>query len=393
MNETNPQVSPQPEASSAPTAQPAGPSVSMTPPALKKKRKGIIIGSIVAGALLLLGGGGALAYNLWYQNPDKVVHDAIINALRANSVTGAGTITAVQKGADGVTVNVTIDGASKGKDGSLNAKVTIKNIPDLKTEDITVSGSAILKGDTYYVKVKDVQRTIDQLSEAYGSRPPEYVDMIVKKIDNKWISIKSSDYSDISSELAKQQTCMTEANDLLVDRNSKESREIIDLYKKNQIITATEKLGSKDINGVGSLGYKVDVSKVATVAFVRGLDDTAYGKALKKCDASIDFKKASDEIAKTEEEKDASKKATIEIWASRFGHELTRVAVSGNSDELTLNAVFDPVFNKDVKTDAPSDATSIKDLMKDIQEAMQQYQAEQMSALENSPTSFDYTES
>ena len=138
--------------------QPQPPTVlSASPQTPKKSRKGLIIGSIIAGALVLFGGGGVLAYNVWYQNPEKVIFDAITHAMTAKSATGKGEISLKS---DEFALKVTFDGENSGSDGRVNAKVKMEGESDGESLAIDVTASVLIKGETLYFKLDNVQKTI-----------------------------------------------------------------------------------------------------------------------------------------------------------------------------------------------------------------------------------------
>lgn len=343
----------------------------------KSSKKAWIIGGIIAGALALLGGGAALAYNVWYQNPEKVVYDALLSSFKAKSGTIDGNLTVK---ANEATINLAFDSKVKDNDGSINVKATIEGDVEGEKLTIKVDGSAVVKNDTVYFKLDGVRKAIDDVAEASGMEAPGFLDPIIKKIDGQWISVKPSDYEDISQEVSKQQECVQETFKTLNTDDSMRD-EVINLYKDNKVIVVKEKIGSKSINGVGSLGYKVEVSKDATEAFVRGLDTTKFGKALKGCDDSLDFKEIADNI-RDAESSNGSDDVTLEIWASRFGHELTQVTIAGKDADVLVNLVINPTFNTEVTIEEPKDAISMKQLMSDIEKAVQDYQEEYMSSYE-----------
>ena len=345
------------------TVAPAAPTVAPK----SSKKKAWIIGGIIAGVLALLGGGAALAYNVWYQNPEKVVYDALLGSFKAKSGTIDGDLTVKT---DEATINLAFDSKVKNNDGSINVKATIEGDVDGEKLTVAVNGSAVVKEDTVYFKLDGVQKAVDDIAKTTGQEVPGYIEPIIKKVDGQWISVKPSDYEDISEETSKQQECIQDTFKALNTDDAMRD-EVTNLYIDNKVIVVKEKIGSKSINGVGSLGYKVEVSKDATEAFVRGLDETKFGKALKGCDDSFNFKEAADAIRDTKD--DGMGNITIELWASRFGHQLTQVTVAGKEDDTVVNLVLNPTYTDDVSIDAPEDTISMKQLISDIEKAVEEY--------------------
>ena len=361
---------PQQPATPAPVGtQTEAPAVS--PRSKKKPKKGIIIGSIVAGALIVLGGGGALAYNLWYQNPEKVLFDALTHAFKAESTTGTGQITLKT---DDVNMKITFDAAGKGSDGRVDTKVKIDGKSADETITIDITASLLVKGDTFYFKLDNLQKTVDALAESNGG-VPEYFDPIIKKVDGQWVSVKASDYEDVSKEVSKQQQCVTDLFEGL-SKNDDMKKELVSLYKENRILVIDEQLPAKKVDGVGSLGYKISADTEATKGFIKGLTDTEFGKELKKCDDSVDFAEAADAIEEADKENDADVDTKFELWVSRFGHQITEVNMTVKDDEASGSFVFNPKFNEEVNIEAPSDTITIKQLQEDIEKAMEEYYAD-----------------
>ena len=58
----------------------------------KKGKRGLLWAIVALVIVVLLGGGSALAYNFWYQNPNKVVSDALLHAVTAKTVSMTGTL-------------------------------------------------------------------------------------------------------------------------------------------------------------------------------------------------------------------------------------------------------------------------------------------------------------
>ena len=347
----------------------------------RKSRKGLIVGGIIAGVLVLLGGGGALAYNVWYQNPDKVVHDAIINAMKAKTVQGVGTVVA---SGDNWNLTVALDGKSDSNagEGVMNAKATVDIGSEAAKMSLTLDGSAMYKDETVYVKFDGIRKIFDTFAAQLPTTDQQsirQVTAIIDKIDARWISIKASDYEDISKEVSDQQTCVSEAMKRL-SQDDAAIREMTDLYKSSQFIEVAEDgtLGSRD----GSLGYRVVVNQENAAAFAEGMGETTYGKALKDCDDTINFKDIATSM-RDAKPSESDIKPTVELWVSRFGHEVTEFSVRAEDRDNTnnkLEVVFNPEFNTDISIEAPEDAISLKDLMADIEALVKSYSADMYGA-------------
>lgn len=357
-------VSPAP----VPTA-PNGVFTTAVPQPPKKSKKSIIVGSIIAGAILLFGGGGALAYNFWYQNPEKVVHDAVINAFKAKTITGKGSFNVKS---DSVSLKVEFDSKGNRTDGLIDAKITMTGEGgDGQNLTVNVAAALLVKGDTFYFKFDNLRETIKDLEPSLGEMAT-VAEPIINKIDGQWVSVKASDYEDISKETADQQRCITKVFDDLTTNDSMR-QEVIDLYKANKILAIDKKLATKSIEGVASLGYEVSVDATATKAFVKGLADTSFGKELQKCDEDVDFADVADDISTDNSDDDS----TVQLWVSRFGHEITELNATSKSDDASGSFVFNPIFNKDVEIEAPKDTITLKQLQADIEKAMQEYYSSQ----------------
>ena len=374
MDNNQPNLPAEPQQPVVPTPTPVAPQAQpqvtyAQPPRTKRPKKGLIIGGIIAGALIVFGGASALVYNVWYQNPEKVIFDALTRAFKSESATGTGAITIKSEDVD---LKVTLVGEGRGSDSHVDATIEFESKSAEENISINVMASVLVKGETVYFKLDNIQKTLDQLAEEYGTEVPDYVTPIVKKIDGQWVSVKSSDYEDVSEEVAKQQRCITDVFDTL--SNSKDMKnELIDLYKENRILVIDEELPAKKIDGVGSLGYEISADMSAAQTFIKGLDDTEFGKELKKCDDSVDFAEAADAIKEADEENDSDTDARFELWVSRFGHQITEVKFTIEDGDDSGTFVFNPKFNQDVTVEAPENTITLKQLQEDIEKAIEEY--------------------
>lgn len=335
----------------------------------KKKRPRWIIPVVIAAVVLLVSGGAALAYSLWYQNPDKVVHDAIVNFVKAETITGTSTF-AVKD--DEMDMSLVIDGKSSSVAGEMNAKLTVEGQTDgAEPVSFTLEGSAIYVDGALYLRLVNVQQTVQALLESsgVGSLPPA-MNSIIDRVDGQWVSIKPSDLEEVDDDAAKTQECIAET---LEEIQSDEAmrQEVADLYKSNQIIVIKEELGSKKVNDVGSLGYNIELDADATEQVIREMGDTEFGKAILRCDDSLDFSSIADGI-RDNAGNDSGAEVRAELWVSRFSHQVTQFSIRGEStpDDAKVEILMEPVFNQEVAVEAPADAVPLTEFIEDISGAI-----------------------
>ncbi len=357
---------------STPVVQPTPVSVTPTPlPPTKKKKTGLIavVIAAVVGALLVTG--AVLAYNLWYQHPDKVVHDAVINAFTAKTTSGASKLTIAKE--DEFSLTLATDGKATQTNGHMTLKADVSITSDDQEVDVQLKAEGMYVDGVLYFKFDKLRETIEQLAESYGSEVPSEAYTIIDKVDGQWVSVSPSDYDEMSKQTADVQKCFADFSKKLGE-DAAMQKELVDLYKKHQVLQVEESLGSKSINSVGSLGYAVTLNKENAAALATGLADTAAGKELARCDDSIDYKEISEDITKAETS-DSTVTTRVELWVSRFGHEITELNVAAEDDGegTTVSFVTHPLFNKDVSIVAPKDTITLKQLIKDIETLVEEY--------------------
>jgi hypothetical protein len=315
----------------------------------KKPRRKWLVPAIIAGVLVVLGGSGALAYKFWYQNPEKVVSDGLMNALAAKSLSYKATTKV--KSPSG-TFTVKLSGASKDGANSIDASILV----DSEGKTYTIKGSAVIdKKSDIYIKVANVSAL---LSDFQAQLPPSVngvLETFITKIDDQWIKISNDQIKTFSDEFAKFQKC-TQSTIEKIQNDKSYSSEIADLYKAHKFLLVSKELGSQN----GSLGYEVKSDNAAGKAFGEGFKKTKAFKMLHDCDDSF--------TVDTDTASDTTEDPKIEVWVSRWTHEITKVTMNGKTDEGTMSTAFEPVFNKDVTVKTPAKSKSVDELMSDIQE-------------------------
>lgn len=343
-----------------PTFEPAQP---QSPLVVKPKgKKRLLIGIIIAVIVVLLGTGTALAYKFWYQNPEKVVTDALIHAVTARSVVYTGT---VNVDSDSSQVKFEVTGKQSDVAGSLDAKVTVS----VDGKNYAVNGSALIdkSGDLYF-KVEHLDDIATeykkQLSDGNSTDTTvsSLIDKLKAKIDGTWIKVSSDDLKDFSDSYATTKTCFSDALKTFQDDKSV-SNEVANLYKKHQFIAIDKALGAKN----GSLGYEVSGNKDESKAFFLGLKDTKIYKQLHDCDSS--FTIDADDVTPASSGADTA--STITVWVSRWTHELSKITISGKDDDATIDMSAEPTFNQKVNVVAPARSTTLSQLESDITELFQ----------------------
>lgn len=326
---------------------------------LKKSKKGLILGIALVGILALLGGGSALAYNVWYQNPQKMISDALINAVTAKSSIYTGTIN-FDSGSTKVTVDVSTKQSSA--TGSLDATLTM----DAGGTKYSIIGSALVdaSGDLYF-KANKLDSVAVIAKSMLSSADPDgtMVDGLVAKINDKWIKISSDDLKQFSSSFATTKTCLNDTVSKFKDDKSAIA-EVTNLYQKDTFITDGKSLGVKD----GSYGFQVKFKITALNAFFKGLEDTKIYKSIKSCDSTFSI----DQISDTTVADSANNSDVFDLWIDGWSHQITKVTVkSPSSDSTQISGSIIPKYNQTINITTPSTFITLTDLKSYIEEAVQ----------------------
>ena len=343
--------------------------MTMTPKKRKITKKTLII--IVAAVILLLSAGAVLVYKFWYQNPDKVVADALSNALQADSYSYSGTMSGTSSGAE---MKITFDGEATRKSGAVNVKLT----SDMNGQDITLSGKALIaeEGDVY-VQLGNVGELASSLFGGMGMAmlPPSF-SSVIDIVDGQWIRIDADDltqYADTDNQ--KMTSCIDSIK--LLQANGDAQDELAKLYREHSFIDIDESLDDATINGVDSLGYRLTINQQVLKDFSDKARDIPKVEILKACESDDE----------TELNGEPASLPSFAVYISRWGHELTQVKVSDiDSADSQGELVLNTDFNTDVSVQVPQDAMTFEELQAQIEAAMMAYQEqliEEMQASEN----------
>lgn len=378
-------VTPTTETQTSPVDQPAStvppvvPASAPVAPAPKKRKAPLLI--IILVVILAVIGGGIAAGLAWYQNPDKVVTDSIINSLSAKQAIVTGTL---GMNNDDVSIDVALDAKGKENEGSVAAVITIKaKSGELADKDLKINADAISTkdGDVYF-KVSNLEAAvnsyIDTMIESqvkvyqnigYTLTPADIAKMrmeaksqfasILSKVDDQWIKVSADELKDENDESS---ACVAAAVEKITTDRAV-AKEVLDVYENNRFIVVKESLGTKD----GSMGYLLSLNEDTAKGFGKQVQDTTFGKDLEKCDANI-FKDTDSTVDKSDSD---LKNARFELWVDQWTHKITRVVFNGEIDDtssinLTTDLKFDYMTNVEAPK-VPADVKSIKELQADIE--------------------------
>jgi hypothetical protein len=359
-----------------PSEQPLVAPVSPAEPPVRKRNKRLIVGGVLALALVLLGSSAALAYTLWYQNPQKVLGDAIAHSITAKSISIDSTLKNESKLYMPTVNDSTTEGVSAPETGPVISEFAVKATAnyeiaqldiDYSSKDAAdttnIGGSAVLdyKNSSYYVKVKALSELLELVVGPADQAPPE-VTSLLEKLDANWIKITDESINEFSQDVSSSNisSCVQSAVEK-INKDESYKNELVDLYRNNQILIVSKKLGSQD----GLLGYEIEPSHENTNGFIAGFNTSQFYTEVKKCDDSI---KDIETIEETDSSDD-SDGPVVSVWIDRWSHELKKLTVDNNGEYTKSNFVAQINLNQPVEATAPANTIDIKTLKKDIEAA------------------------
>lgn len=344
---------------SQPAPQPQYNGVPMQP---KKKKTGLIIGIVLGVIALIAIISAVLVYFLWWQNPEKMVTDAVSNAIMAKKMTADGKVVIDVRDQGKIELNVktaTESGKSKANiDAKLNIKGVEKNIP--------LKGDVVLDSDgTIYVKInnfKDLYGTLLEIvmeSSSGGnlsrSQIETYRDQTLKKLNSEINKMNGTWMKVSPDEIGSKYKCGINA---LKKIQSDESarKELAQIYQKNSLFTIKD---SKISDRNGGRGFELQGDNSKLSKFNDEFKKSSAGKALSKCGKSNSYKSS---------ESSSIDESSLKVWVDRSSHELKAVELKGNDKKAPVEISFDINVNKSEEIKVPSSAESLKEFIEGFME-------------------------
>ena len=338
-----------------PAPQPQYNGVPMQP---KKKKTGLIIGIVLGVIALIAIISAVLVYFLWWQNPEKMVTDAVSNAIMAKKMTADGKVVIDMRDQGKIELNVktaTESGKSKANiDAKLNIKGVEKNIP--------LKGDVVLDSDgTIYVKInnfKDLYGTLLEIVmesssggnlsrsqiETYRDQTLEKMGSEIDKMSDTWMKISPD-------EIGSEYKCGINA---LKKIQSDESarKELAQIYQKNSFFTIKD---SKISDRNGGRGFELQGNnKSNSSKFEEEFKNSSVGKALSKCGKSNSYKSSESSSIDT---------ASLKVWVDKSSHELKALELKSDGKKASVEISFDINMNKSEEIKTPSEAESLKEFV------------------------------
>ena len=352
------------------SAAPAGAASFGAKPKSKKK---LIIAIVAAVSAVALIAGGVSAY-MWHQNPDKMLGDAAMNLFTAKSMTADGTMALASEAAD-VKVEYRSKGTNEKSDANIVVNVTPKGeYASIGAMKLTADG-VVDKDGTIYFKLGNVKSTLEKAVGAYvnmmvASEPTatpaqigQVKNEVVKKLtpiadelDNKWVKITPEDMKENNG--TENYTCIRDLGKKLESDKAMRS-ELTKTYESHRFIKIEKRLGNKD----GNVGFELGADKTKAQSFAKAVKDTAFGKAMQKCDGKA-FDSSDDSAAS-----DSKMTGKVEVWIGEWSHTLNRVVMNGDdkSSNTKVDVAMNMKYNTNPNVDIPTGAKSIKEVSERIQ--------------------------
>lgn len=299
--------------------------------------------------MLLLVVGVAIWYVL-YSRPERVIGDAMLNAIKAEQTTFKGSLRADLIGGltDEKSTLIADYSGAFARDAfkaDLDATVTFGTVPFRVDGGVisTASGEA-------YVRVDNIR---ELAAQAIGDQPQalQEVEPLLKLIDDKWIKLSQNDLNSVvkpDNGTDSTLSCNQKVQDEFA-KNGGLQRDLVASYQANQFIVITDTLANESINGVDNLHYKLRIDQAKLGGFINAFRQTELFKKYDACtDGSLSEEFTSDNFVTADD-------AELEVWIGRWDHTFSRVKLTlkdaDGSTELDLNTDYRAA----VSVDAPRD--------------------------------------
>ncbi len=340
--------------SSQPTPQLQYNSMPMRP---KKKKTGLIIGVVLGAVVLISIVSAALVYFLWWQNPEKMVTDAISSAIMSKKMTADGKVVVDIRDQGKIELNVKTATDSGKSKANIDAKLNIKGVE----KSIPLDGDMVLGDDgTIYVKINNFKDLYSSLLEVVmesssggkmsRAQIEAYRDQTLKKLNSEINKMNGTWMKVSPDEIGDEYKCGIDA--LKKFQNDESARkELAQLYQKNSFFTIKD---SKISDRNGGRGFELQGDNSKLSKFSDELKNSSAGKALGKCGKSNSYRSSESSSIDT---------ASLKVWVDRSSHELKALELKGDSKKVSVEISFDIDVNKSEEIKIPSSAESLKEFI------------------------------
>lgn len=291
----------------------------------------------VAALIVVLATSASTYAFFWYQSPDKVVMDAVMNAAAASSATYSGTVYEQ----NGTKPTVTYNGAFSNGLSHIRAKVSTPFTGDLST----INTEAIIGKDVLFIKLDKTSQLVrssvmPSLRPAVDLMMPE----IKSKADDKWIELTPGDLSNFNTLTLISQCTVDVMQRMTTDAQFRS--DVLALYDQSPFLHVTDSGPIDDKVNKYTLSLNADKFN----KFLDILIDSKPYQSLAGC--RIDTKVVTGDNLK-------DFKLVLEI--NKAERQITHVEANTGGYFMS-RIVLDPVFNIPVTVAPPTSATNFNDI-------------------------------
>lgn len=356
--------------------------------------------------------GGLVGAYLWYQNPDKVVTDAIQKTNSTKIIKTKIKLGGLDLPSPSDDVNVSFDGLELEIAGDMNKMALDYSLTanlKLMGQKVPLKAKIMLvdKKDVYFY-LEDVSKVVDGVIDGFGqsfgaelttefNKIRQQIKPLLAKVENQWVKVPLDELKKLvdDEDDNKVLTCMTNViKNFDTNKHMDQTKAILKEHKFYQAGDV------KTVDGDFAINIKIDKTKLKS--YGEKMLETDFAKALVKCsetkidqddqddyedlddygevDEDFDFDFDDDDYESIDQPEISKESApslkNAEFVISKWGHELKKVNLdleaktTKNGEPATqivkLEATFDWPKSIDIK--APSGAVKFEDWIKSIED-------------------------
>lgn len=384
------------------------PTLAVTPtPPPRKKHTGLVI-LIVVMFLLIFGFGGVLIwYFAYYNNPDKVVFEAMENLIGAEhlSIRGGRVLATINSSQQKAVVQLKFDTSALDLPSAMNAELQISFYDSLNpnasvSQSITIDlGTVQMVDGTLYAKVSNL---IDSIDSGLASQGLTIADLgpsaqlvydFIEEIDGEWWQISYQDLFELAGASQGQVQAYEDFYSCMVGVvNQSHSVELKTLYNQHPfvkvarvgaLVSPTDESYGYIESNAGYSYYEAGLDFDQLASFLNALPEsqvaeqfygcyndyvhTVYGNNYGGADGPMNAEMF-DEISANELAQIIPNDYYIRLEISNFGHEVRNILIGNPSLDFHLYLAFG---YQTAEVSAPDSYRPITDLVDDLGDLVQ----------------------